>query len=194
MKEAIVEKIDALVAAGVNSERDSLYLVVQLHKLVEQAGIRADYPSLSFYRDWAVHARLSHSHQASALLRDLNGTIEWYELTRATQDFIDRISSLISMRELHQEIRRIVDEFQVHAELVDDLDLWHSFIKYLVMVLIDLPLETSEELSKVHTFSFSFQDEVDRNRFARSQDGPIAIWLIELRGDATRYSGPVFLS
>jgi hypothetical protein len=55
---SIIQKLNDHLAQGLRAESDVTYLLVQLGKLVERAGTERNYPTLTFYRNWAVHEKL----------------------------------------------------------------------------------------------------------------------------------------
>ena len=55
---AIVAKLKVLLAKGITSEADALYLMVEVRKLLEQQQAKKQYEYLTFHCDWALHAML----------------------------------------------------------------------------------------------------------------------------------------
>jgi len=55
---AIIEKLKTLLVFGLSTERDALYLIVEVRKLLEQQQAKKRYEYLTFHCDWAVHPAL----------------------------------------------------------------------------------------------------------------------------------------
>src|SRR5713101_7084358 len=56
---AIAAKLETLLAKGIESECDALYLMVEVRKLLEQQEAKKQYEYLAFHCDWAVHPTLT---------------------------------------------------------------------------------------------------------------------------------------
>ena len=60
-RSAIIVKLEQLLAKGINTEAEALYLMVEIRKLLEQQQAKRQYEYLTFHCDWALHATLDGS-------------------------------------------------------------------------------------------------------------------------------------
>src|SRR5262249_12881286 len=56
---AITAKLEVLLANGIATEADALYLMVEVRKLLEQQQAKKQYEYLTFHCEWAVHQTLT---------------------------------------------------------------------------------------------------------------------------------------
>src|SRR5690349_19945757 len=56
---AVTAKLETLLAKGIESECDALYLTLEVRKLLEQQDAKKQYEYLTFHCDWAVHPSLA---------------------------------------------------------------------------------------------------------------------------------------
>lgn len=138
----ITRKLQELIADGITTEVQAVYLMVQIRKLLEGTG--ADqYEYLKFHCDWALHTKLSgttaqkilsHFDAANVSLRD---GIETNNLPRSLQLEIDQISK---MDLFHRELGNILQEHSLPAIDVGP-NAWAKFLLLYARVVEDCPLE-----------------------------------------------------
>lgn len=66
---AILAKLERLLAHGIRSEAEAVYLMVEVRKLLEHQGARQQYEYLTFHCDWALHATLDRNPTAQRILK-----------------------------------------------------------------------------------------------------------------------------
>jgi hypothetical protein len=97
---AIVAKLATLLGQGIRCEADALYVLVEVRKLLEQQEAKQQYEYLTFYCDWAVHARLTGPVAQEILARfdaanvQLKQQIALRELPEPLRTDLDRISKM----------------------------------------------------------------------------------------------------
>src|SRR5580692_5083275 len=97
---AIVAKLELLLAKGIVSEADALYLMVEVRKLLEQQQAKKQYKYLTFHCDWAVHPILTGStaqeilEQFDAASIHLKTGVELHGLPGLLRMEIERISKM----------------------------------------------------------------------------------------------------
>ena len=98
---AIVAKLLILLAKGIASEADALYLMVEVRKLLEQQRAKKQYQYLTFHCDWALHATLEGT-TAQTILKlfdaaniHLKTGVELHDLPGVLRMEIDRISKIL---------------------------------------------------------------------------------------------------
>src|ERR1051326_1180777 len=97
---AIIAKLKTLLAKGITSEAEALYLIVEIRKLLEQQQAKKQYEYLTFHCDWALHAALEGTtaqkilKQFEAAALHLKTGIELYQLPHALRMEMPSISIL----------------------------------------------------------------------------------------------------
>lgn len=137
----IVEKINALIASNgaFSQEKDVIYFLVQLRKLMEREGIHKKHASVTFYCDWALHPKKTCNH------KDIKGIyVSIYKECKAFYDEeddnnADSILSLLQFKSLRNDIELVFEEYELDKILLDE-KMWTAFSKKLLEVLKDQPL------------------------------------------------------
>jgi hypothetical protein len=89
---AIIAKLKMLLANGITSEAEALYLMVEVRKLLERLQAEKQYEYLKFHCDWALHAALEGTmaqrilKQFDAATIHLKTGIETARFARSTQN------------------------------------------------------------------------------------------------------------
>ena len=98
---AIITKLERLLAHGIRSEAEAVYLMVEVRKLLEQQDAKRRYQYLTFHCDWALHATLDRNPTAQRILKmfeaanpHLKAGAELHELPGLLRMEIDRIPKL----------------------------------------------------------------------------------------------------
>src|SRR6266852_3122300 len=106
---AIVAKLLILLAKGITSEADALYLMVEVRKLLEQQQAKKQYEYLTFHCDWALRSKLG-GPTAQKILKlfdaahiQLKTAVELRDLPSELRTEIERISKMkLFEQELYQ--------------------------------------------------------------------------------------------
>ena len=138
----IKQKISDLIASGIRTEAEAVYLMVQIRKLLE-GGTKEKYIQLKFNCDWAVHTKLSGTtaqwilerfDHANILLRD-DGKI--LDLPTSLKDEIEQITKMSLFK---RELDSFLIEYSLpKIEIIQEG--WPKFLFFYAMVVEDCPLE-----------------------------------------------------
>jgi hypothetical protein len=124
MKPGILTKLAAELADPINSERQVVYVLVELRKLIELNADGPHYPSLKFHCDWAAHALLK-GPPAQEIVRLFDRHQEVYESPSATPERAEFVSARPGL----------------DGSIPNDDDKWAAFLSYYVRVIEDCPLK-----------------------------------------------------
>jgi len=144
--DSIVEKINDLITSSnaFSSEKDVVYFLVQLRKLMEREGIHKKHASVTFYCDWALHPKKTRNH------KDIKGIyVSIYKECKASyneedDNNEDSILSLLQFKSLRNDIELVFEEYELDKKLLDE-KMWTAFSKKLLGVLKDQPLVLGNE-------------------------------------------------
>src|SRR6476620_9696922 len=95
----IVDKLRDEFLEDISTERQVVYILVEIGKLLEHEDARKNYPSITFYRDWVVHTKLDRSDVADDLVRSFDDYVSSGNTT-ASQRLKDLVSPLTLRKEL----------------------------------------------------------------------------------------------
>ena len=140
---AIIAKLELLLAKGVRTESDALYLMVEVRKLLEQQHAKQQYEYLTFHCDWALHATLAGT-TAQKILKlfdaaniHLKTGVELHNLSGLLRMEIDRISK---MRYFEDQLEGFLKANGIPALASTRSDGWIHFLHLYAKIVEDCPL------------------------------------------------------
>jgi hypothetical protein len=142
-RSAIVAKLNRLLAKGIKSEADALYLMVEVRKLLEQQQAKKQYEYLTFHCDWALHAALEGTTAQNILKRfdaaniHLKTGVKLQDLPGSLRVEIDGISK---MRYFEDELEKFLLANRLpHLETTRS-DGWIHFVHLYAKIIEGCPL------------------------------------------------------
>ncbi|TAJ36858.1 MAG: hypothetical protein EPO55_20245 [Reyranella sp.] len=155
----IVDKLDAFLTAQMPpaEERDIVYLLVEIRKIIDHDNAVVTYPILKFYADWCVHTRKDRlTKEMIAILGDIyNAAAAAILQPHSPLGAADPARDFIYMSRLRNDLRRFLSTYGLPGSLVDSDDNWVSFVALLVKVLENQPIiDSSNKLGNVSQFTF----------------------------------------
>lgn len=154
-KSAIVAKLKILLAKGITSEADALYLMVEIRKLLEQQQAKKQYEYLTFHCDWALHATLEGT-TAQKILKlfdaaniHLKTGVELHDLPGLLKMEIDRISK---MRYFEEQLDKFLCANGLPSLEMTRSDGWIHFVHFYAKIVEDCPLVMTAK-NKVSTIA-----------------------------------------
>ena len=154
MKPDIVEKLRGELAEPIHSERQVVYMLAELRKLMElesigrvKAGAPADhsYFALKFYCDWAVHVRLDRSG-ARRIVQRFNEYQKFMEdLAGAGRTVVDpavlkELDQSFQLTKFRDQLSAYLHSHGLDRELATDKERWVAFLTHYSRVIEDAPL------------------------------------------------------
>jgi hypothetical protein len=148
MKSAIILKLQRELAEPISTERQVVYILVEIRKLLEtNAALKKKYDALWFHASWAVHAEmrgwdgiaaklLQYFDEAYPLLREK----ELHELPRELGRAVEDAMSL-------DHFRRHLQDFLTEQGLNTSIakKYWTEFLRLYASVIQDSPLIVSQQ-------------------------------------------------
>lgn len=124
----------------VPTEKDVVYVFVELRKLLKQKNLDTKYPMLKFYADWIVHHRKDHIPEDIKKIVSGGGDVQKFA----------------QMEDLRNELIKFTSDFGL-TTLIDDDAYWSEFHKSTIFVLSEQPLV-------VNTDEVRFEFKATKNR------------------------------
>ncbi len=149
MKEDILSKLADILSREILSETETLYSLVQMRKLLERSATKREnekkFPTLLFYCDWAVHAKLERN-SAKKVLQYLGAN--WRS---------EESKNFIGFGSFREELRTFLKDFNLPTYVVSNGDCWFEFRHNLIQILIDTPLENPSVRENNQIVKFSLK-------------------------------------
>jgi len=134
----IVNKLKLEFDGEITSERQVVYILVEIGKLLEHDNAKGTYPTITLYRDWVVHTKLDRSAVADSLVRLFDDYVTSNNTTAS-----DKLKELVSPLTLRQELTTYLTHHNLAFSCCKDGVLWKRFVKYLAGVIDETPLHCS---------------------------------------------------
>jgi len=197
---AIIAKLKTLLAKGITSEAEALYLIVEIRKLLEQQQAKKQYEYLTFYCDWALHAALEGTtaqkilKQFEAAALHLKTGIELHQLPRSLRTEIEGISM---MRYFEKECEAFLESNALSSLETTRSDGWIHFVHLYGKIVEDCPLVMTAKNKSASISSVTLKLELAKlpQQLAEIErlEGEVSFkvrWIIE---DKSGASGEIFI-
>ena len=142
MQQDIISKIANQINSGITTEAETVYLLAEVRKLMEQDNAANDYPYLNFHCNWVLHSKLSFRFPQGILSQfleahfHLKAGAELSDLPEPLRSQVDRISK---MEDFRNELNAFLQSHNI-SSLDHAYDGWARFLDLYVRVIQDVPL------------------------------------------------------
>lgn len=161
---AILTKLERLLAHGIRSEAEAVYLMVEARKLLEQQAAKKRYEYLTFHCDWALHAELSRNATGQRILKmfdaanvHLKAGVGLEKLPDLLRTEIDRISK---MRYFEQQFESFLQNNGLPTLESSRSDGWIHFVHFYAQIVEDCPLVMTAKSASTTIVSVTLQLEL----------------------------------
>jgi hypothetical protein len=173
MKPDIVDKLRFELREPIQSERQVVYILAELRKLLElesiarsAAGEPADssYFALRFFCDWSVHVRLDQSG-ARRIVQRFNQYQKFIEELASRGNavdpgFLQELDQSLNLTKFREQLGAYLKIHDLDPAIATDDDQWTEFLVYYARVIEDAPLiSVGHGLDLVDEVSISIHDE-----------------------------------
>ena len=119
-----------------------LYTLVEIRKILDRENNRK-YPILRFYCNWSVHTDKDSTREMEAVMKDIYEDIEKQIANPALVGMggKTKVIGFMYMEDLQAEIEKFLQEYQLRISLTEK-SIWLEFVKLLVKILADQPINT----------------------------------------------------
>ena len=136
----IIEKLNTLIASddAFNQEKDAVYFLVQIRKLMERDDIFDDYKSIKFYCDWVLHPQKEYNHADMGSIYDdiYNECTKLYNET--SDEETNAVLELMQFPSFKNDLVPLFDRYDLDKRMLRNY--WIKFTKNLMHILKDQPL------------------------------------------------------
>lgn len=150
----IVEKLDSFLKqhAPFTEECHVLYLLVETRKILDRENNR-NYSILRFYCNWSVHTDKDSTKEMEAIMNEIYRDVEKQITNPALVGMGEKtkIIGFMYMEDLQAEMEKFIQEYQLPNSITENKN-WLEFVKLLVKILADQPINTPCANIKQFTF------------------------------------------
>ena len=152
----MIEKLSRHLATAPKSESDVVYMLVQVRKLLEQAG-ESDLPRLKFFCDWVLHPGLA-GKEAGRVLLELDDRLSKHDSSQPWEiDPDGRVAEMLSFRRFRYELAEYLTQLGVAADWMQDYSAWPKVQRLYSEIVRDCPLSITR---KDHPFTYLAKIEI----------------------------------
>jgi hypothetical protein len=150
MKEDICSKLRRELDEPISSERQVVYILVELRKLIELNGDDERFRALNFFCDWAVHAVLDQEGAKRIVRRFNNLQMRDYEAKWCGKErivdieFDTEMDDTIHLCKFRTELATCLQEARLDDSIANDRAKWRAFIIHYAQVIEACPLRCLE--------------------------------------------------
>ena len=147
MKKDIVWKLnEELKPEAVTSEREVVYFLVELRKLLELNKTLNEYWTLNVCCDWAVHPKMNRATAQIIVSRFDDYEVKYRkESVGISQAGMPELTDFVGHLKFREELIAACDRYGVSVERIRDDDWWRSFLVQYTEVDKDCPFEAKAD-------------------------------------------------
>lgn len=145
MKGDIKEKVRACLNQATFNEKDAIYFLVEAYKLLELEEALDDFTALEFYRNWAVHAKLSYNTEFKKNLEKIFRNVHLPE-----KEIPYEVFSFVYFDLLKKNIETFSEKFI--GKGIRTGEFFGKFKGALIEVITDTPVHLTFEGQKAKLF------------------------------------------
>ena len=146
MQDSILEKLTIELNNGIHTEAQTVYLLVQIRKLMEHNSNKA-YDTLKMFCDWALYIELSKNKQIIKLLEEFDEAIG-----RGDKGYGPINYDYLSLKKFKEALKNFLTDFNLPKGILSN-GHWSTFIRLYAKVVSDCPVTKKD-------YPFKFIEEI----------------------------------
>jgi hypothetical protein len=146
MKPDIVAKLAEELSEPISSERQVVYIMVELRKLIELNGDGANYSALKFHCDWIAHPILQ-GQPAQEIVRlfdqyqrVMDEAAQGKQQHTPDMSFMAQLGPTLTMTNFRNQLNTYLRSQGLDPSIPNDNGNWANFLTYYATVIEDCPL------------------------------------------------------
>jgi hypothetical protein len=153
-RSAIEEKLNHELQLTITSERQVVYILAEIRKLLELENAQSQYPTLNFCCNWALHARLTTSAEARRIVEVFDWTERFHSLMDNTPggealqnpdwSWVTELGGILELRDFRGQFQAFCKEHHLRGKVLDDEVAWVRFLEHYAAVIEDVSLVSSD--------------------------------------------------
>jgi hypothetical protein len=136
MRDELRRKITETLAEGIKTEKDLVYFLVEIRKLMERDQKYKD-PVIESFSDWIVHTTLSRQKKGTTeILQEFDLIVTLFKERTSSK----RVPRHFNFDCLQTQLRKLLKHFDLPTELTDERNKWIRFLFLYASVVRDCPI------------------------------------------------------
>lgn len=140
MQNDITKKIRSELGHPFRSERQVVYLLVQVRKLLDSISTANKYCSLRLYCDWAVHTKLDRSLASSIVEKVDELYPKMVRGTRLSDHEHDELFGIFALDSFREDFKNFLLDKSLPNSICKSDKRWAIFLSHYLRVIQDCPL------------------------------------------------------
>ena len=146
MQASIIEKLRSELMIPVESERQVVYILVEIRKFIDQSGDEADFSTLDFHCNWAAHHKMDRS-PAKRLLTKVDSLFSKLFEKGLDEEANKELPELISLTSFRNQLHLFLKKNDLPTEIRTNDEAWTKFLRHYLGVIEDCPLVCEGEVN-----------------------------------------------
>ena len=136
MRDELLRKLHKSLTDGIAQEKDLVYLLVEIRKLIDREPKYQD-PVIRSFSNWVVHTELTQPREGTTeILQEFDTLVTMAVEGNSSKD----IPRHFNFDRLQTQLRELLAFFNLPTELTDDNDQWVTFLFLYASVVGDCPI------------------------------------------------------
>lgn len=148
---AIFEKLRRELELDITTERQVVYILVEIRKAIEQAGEQKNYFALDFYCSWALHTKMDRAGAVRILKRFDQAHPLLVQNKELPPELRKEIHQTTKLQKFEDEMEQFLNANGLPTAIVDDPNAWVKFLRLYAHVIDDCALVLAGERTKLHS-------------------------------------------
>ena len=140
---SILRKLRAELDLEVTTERQVVYILVEIRKAIEQAGELENYYALDFYCSFALHTKMSRAGAKRILERFDKAHPLLVKGEKIPQELKKEIEQTTKLEECRAELKSFVKAHELPTRLFTEPDAWARFVHHYGNIIDECQLVLS---------------------------------------------------
>ena len=128
-RNSILNKLRGELELEVTTERQVVYILVEIRKAIEQAGELENYFTLDFYCSFALHTRMSRAGARRILERFDRAHPFLVKKEEISRELRKEIEQTTNLEEFREELKQFLNANKLPTRLFTEPDAWSKFIQ-----------------------------------------------------------------
>ena len=145
MKEEIIKKLESALDEPIEKEKDVVYILAEIRKLLERDDKKSKYSVLNFYCNWVLHSVIDKVEpEIQKLLEEIKRDSHSSDHNRAI------LEKMLDSELLQKDLQKFVNDFSIGRNFEAN---WVAIKKLLIDIISDCPLKIKQ--GSVKEFNFT---------------------------------------
>lgn len=178
MTDELVDKIRRTLEDGITQEKDLVYLLVEIRKLMdrEDKGPKYKDPIIKSFSNWIVHNELSQKHDGTTdILKAFDVIVKIFKENASSK----WLPLHFRFDVLQRQLNKLLKHYKLPTELTDDWDRWIKFMLLYASIVGDCPITFKASMAPL--------DYLQELELIGRPDIPDLEWKVTLKDNETSY-------